>query len=202
MALTNYRDLSIVGTDSRAGFQFEFSCSRCSSTWKSPLKPYRRGRIAALMYSFAFYVRDHGGMSRASSTLSGMGAEKAKASALAEAQELAEERFAVCPSCHKTVCESCWDSGAGRCEDCLNPSGRGGRRAESSRDDGGGESRVAGGGGATVAQRCPNCGAEHMGGRFCAECGFDLAATHKGCPNCGATCPRSARFCTDCGHGF
>jgi predicted amidophosphoribosyltransferase len=40
------------------------------------------------------------------------------------------------------------------------------------------------------------------GGRFCAECGFDMASTHKSCPGCGTMCARAARFCPDCGHGF
>ena len=49
---------------------------------------------------------------------------------------------------------------------------------------------------------CPNCQTASQGGRFCHECGFDMASTHKSCPGCGATMPRQARFCTDCGHGF
>jgi membrane protease subunit (stomatin/prohibitin family) len=49
---------------------------------------------------------------------------------------------------------------------------------------------------------CPNCRSAHGGGRFCAECGFDLASTHKSCPDCGAMATRQARYCNDCGHGF
>jgi hypothetical protein len=49
---------------------------------------------------------------------------------------------------------------------------------------------------------CPNCQTPSQGGRFCHECGFDMASTHKSCPACGATMMRQARFCTDCGHGF
>ena len=49
---------------------------------------------------------------------------------------------------------------------------------------------------------CPNCQTPSQGGRFCHECGFDMASTHKSCPGCGSVMPRAARFCTDCGHGF
>ena len=53
---------------------------------------------------------------------------------------------------------------------------------------------------ATLA--CPNCQTPSQGGRFCHECGFDMASTHKSCPACGVTMMRQARFCTDCGHAF
>lgn len=198
MTLSNYRDISSSSSGSRNGFQFEFSCARCSTTWRSPFKPYRRGQIAALIYKVAFYFGDRGSMSRASSSVAGMGMDKARAGALEEAQELAEERFATCPSCHREVCENCWNASSNRCEDC----GRGGGRDAEPRSGARGGHDPSGGS-APVAQRCPNCSAEHVGGgRFCAECGFDMAATHKACPNCGVTCSRAARFCTDCGHGF
>ena len=195
MTLSNYRDISSSGSNSRNGFQFEFSCARCSTTWRSPFKPYRRGQLADLIYRVAFYLGDRGSMSRASSGVAGMGADKARAGALAEALELAEERFATCPGCHRQVCETCWNGSLNQCEDCVR-GGKDGDRADPRSD------RDVSSGGAPVALRCANCGAEHTGGRFCAECGFDMAATHKACPNCGVTCSRAARFCTDCGHGF
>jgi membrane protease subunit (stomatin/prohibitin family) len=49
---------------------------------------------------------------------------------------------------------------------------------------------------------CPNCRTPSSGGRFCGECGFDMASTHKSCPGCGTMVLRQARFCTDCGHSF
>jgi hypothetical protein len=57
-------------------------------------------------------------------------------------------------------------------------------------------------GASASAMACPNCQTPSQGGRFCHECGFDMASTHKSCPSCGVTMPRQARFCTDCGHGF
>lgn len=193
MTLDNYRDISKTGTDIHAGFQFEFRCASCSKTWKSQLKPYRRGQIAGLIYKFAFFLGDRGSFGRASSGIANAGEAGAKQGALQEALALAEQRYAVCPSCNHAVCENCWNPGAGRCADCLKEDGRAATRG----------GQVSGGGGAAAgALRCPNCSAEQTGGRFCPECGFDMASTHKSCPGCGVMCARSARFCTDCGHGF
>ena len=193
MTLSNYTDVSRAGSDLRSGFQFEFRCQRCSETWKSPLKPYRRGQFAGLIYRFAYYLGDRGSFSRVSTTVADAGSARAKESALQEALAVAEQRYTVCPSCERAVCERCWDSGSGRCEDCSGQ--------QNGRAAGGGSS--AGAAAATGSSiRCPNCGNTQGGGRFCPECGFDMASTHKSCPGCGTMCLRSARFCADCGHGF
>lgn len=201
MTLNNYRDISRLGTDIGAGFQFEFRCSSCNSTWKSPLQPYRRGQLAGLVHKFAYFLGDRGSMGRLSSGVATSGEGRAKEKALQDAIELAEERYAMCPSCDKAVCEDCWNPGAQCCEECLKrgaPGGRGHHHHHRESPQAG-----AGGAAAAVSLRCPNCSAEQVdGGRFCSDCGFDMAATHKSCPTCGATCPRPARFCTDCGHGF
>lgn len=190
MSFTNYKDISKGGTDVGAGFQFEFNCGNCSHTWKSPFKPYRKGQIAGLIYKFAYFLGDRGNMSRASSAVAGVGSKKARDSALQDALELAEERYAECPDCKKTVCDDCWNTSAQSCERCTS---KGGRTASG-----------AGGGAAGDASgvSCSNCGSAVGGGRFCAECGFDMASTHKSCPGCGTLNARAARFCPDCGHGF
>lgn len=194
MSLNNYRDIS-----RDAGFQFEFRCGQCSRTWKSTFKPYRRGQLSALIYRFSYYLGDRGGMSRASNLLAQTGSDKAKKSAIEAAQEEAAQHYAECPGCNKVVCEQCWDADAQRCTDCL---GGGGSRGGGSRsEDRGGGGRSSGEEGA-AGLRCPNCSTAIDGGRFCPECGFDMASTHKSCPSCGALCSRSTRFCTDCGHGF
>lgn len=186
MTLTNYREVGREA-DNGAGFQFEFSCARCSHTWKSPFKPYRKGQFADLLYKFAYFFGDRGSVSRASTGLAKVGEKGAMEAALEEALVEAEQRYAVCPGCDKTVCDNCWDARSKRCEDCARTGG-----PSAARSDGG----RAGG------ASCPNCKSPLDGGRFCAECGFDMASTHKSCPGCGALCARAARFCTDCGHGF
>lgn len=201
MALTNYRELSKSGSDTQAGFQFEFHCGNCTRTWKSPFKPYRKGQLAGLIYKFAYFLGDRGGMSRTSSSIADVGAERARSSALQDALELAEERYAECTECRRTVCEDCWNMGAQRCVRCNGEGGGSRARAgDTSSGGSGGASRSGAVGGDSL--KCPNCSATSDGGRFCSECGFDMASTHKSCPGCGTLCSRSARFCTDCGHAF
>lgn len=189
MSLTNYRDISRAGSDVDAGFQFEFYCGHCTRTWKSAFKPYRRGQLSGLIYKFAYFFDKHGGMSRASNAVSESGSKGAREAALEEAAQLASQRYVECPECEKAVCEECWNPSAQRCEGCIAQGARS-RRGEAA------SSTSAAGG------SCPNCRASMSGGRFCAECGFDMASTHKSCPGCGVMCVRAARFCTDCGHAF
>lgn len=195
MSLTNYQDVSKAGSDVNAGFQFEFYCGNCSRRWKSAYKPYRRGQLSGLIYKFAYFFDNHGSMSRASDAVAGAGAKRAREAALQEAIGLAEQRYNECPSCKKTVCEDCWNPRTQRCESCEGK----GEQPSGGRDS---PAASSGGGNAGAGLACPNCRAAFGGGRFCAECGFDMASTHKSCPGCGAMCTRAARFCPDCGHGF
>lgn len=192
MSLTNYRDVGKSGSSMEAGFQFEFHCGNCSRTWKSPFEPYRRGQFAGLIYRFAYFLGDRGSMFRASNAVADAGAKKAREAALQNALESASERYAECPACRKTVCEDCWDARAKLCEACS------GKGARATSVDSGATAAATSPAGLT----CPNCSAAIGSGRFCPECGFDMASTHKTCPGCGTLCTRSARFCTDCGHGF
>jgi len=52
----------------------------------------------------------------------------------------------------------------------------------------------------TVADPCPNCGADTKGARFCPECGtrIERAAAPAKCPSCGAD-TKGAKFCPECG---
>ena len=192
MTLSNYIDVSRSGAN---GFQFEFRCERCSKVWRSSLKPYRKGQFAGLIYRLAYFLGDRGSLTRASATAASFGESRAKQSALEEALVAAEQRYTVCPSCDRAVCEKCWDGAGGRCEDCS-------RQPNESAAAHGTLASGAARGSTAPAIRCPNCGSGQSGGRFCPECGFDMASTHKSCPGCGTMCARSARFCLDCGHGF
>jgi len=199
-SLTNYREIGKGGTaDTDVGFQFEFTCGNCSRTWKSPFRPYRRGQLAGFVYRFAYFLGDRGSISRVLNLVAGGGQSHARQAALDDALQLADQRYTDCPSCHRAVCEDCWDDRARLCERCRGDSGRGSRSAPAARSayDGSTEPRAE-----RQAAACSNCGAALDGGRFCAECGFDVASTHKSCPTCGTLCARGARFCPDCGHGF
>lgn len=200
MSLTNYRDISKLGSQVGAGFQFEFYCGACSRTWKSPFEAYRRGQFAGLLYKLSYFLGDRGSMFRASNALADAGANRARENALQQAIALAEQRYSVCPSCAKAVDEDCWDVRARLCLQCAGtsaggPADRGGSHASAGARDMA-PARESGG------LACPNCASAIGGGRFCPECGFDMASTHKSCPGCGAMCGRTTRFCAACGHGF
>ena len=191
MSLSNYQDVSQAGASLNAGFQFEFHCGNCGRRWRSPFKSYRRGRFFGLFYEYGYYVPGYNRIVELLGFTSHSGEKRAKDAALQDAMLVAEQRYHDCPGCKKTVCEDCWDARAQRCESCRGK----GEQGSSSRD-----STAVSSAGAGLA--CPNCQAPFGGGRFCAECGFDRASTHKSCPSCGVMCARAARFCTDCGHGF
>lgn len=190
MALDNYRDLSISGSDVSSGFQFEFYCSSCNSKWKSPFKPYRMGQITGLLRRFAFLFSGGADAGRVSVNFSDMGSRGAYDSAFREALERAQSMYVECSQCHKGVCHDCFDTRKSLCLKCIRE------------QEGENEQKRAQAEHISPSSECPNCRQPHSGGRFCAECGFDMASTHKSCPGCGALALRSARFCTDCGHSY
>ncbi|MBQ0961312.1 zinc ribbon domain-containing protein [Ideonella sp. 4Y11] len=173
-----------------AGFQFQFDCSHCHKTWRSPFRPYRLGQFSSLLNRFSFFFGPSSMANRAGSGLSDARLDSARAGALSDAMREAETMFTTCPTCHQVVCESCFSREAGCCSKCVGESTR--------RPTAGGDDQPSAGAGVY----CPNCQTPSDGGRFCAECGYDLASTHKSCPACGVMTSRSARFCTDCGHAF
>lgn len=191
MAMTNYRDLSTLSSASGAGFQFEFYCEITGETWRSPFRPYRRGQLNSLVSKLTYWFNDLHAVGRAAEYAADAGSTKAKAAALAEAQEQAAQRFRQCGGCQKWVAHTAWDDNGGHCIECAAKA-RGYGAAGYSES---GESSAN-------AALCPNCQTPSQGGRFCHECGFDMASAFKSCPSCGSTLPRQARFCTDCGHGF
>jgi len=193
MSLQNYRDLSNSGSDFNTGFQFEFSCASCGRKWRSPFKPYRMGQVTGILARFAFLLPSLRTAGRTSGNFADFGSRGAKEQALSEAMTLAERVYQDCPHCRETVCEDCFDSRRSMCNPCVAKEAET-EKVQRRHDEA--EARE------TAAYSCPNCRTPHSGGRFCAECGFDMASTHKTCPACGAMLQRSARFCTDCGHSF
>jgi hypothetical protein len=192
MALENYRDLSTGGTDVNAGFQFEFYCTNCNRKWKSPFKPYRMGQITGFLGRLAFLFSNAAQTGRITGTAADFGSRNAKQQALDEAMQQAGRLFSNCSVCDSGVCEDCLNA-SHVCAGCV-AKGKGGQGGHG----GHGQASAA----QAAGHACPNCGTAGSGGRFCAECGFDMASTHKSCPGCGALAERSARFCGDCGHGF
>jgi hypothetical protein len=195
MELENYRDLSSGGSGLSSGFQFEFYCTNCSSKWKSAFKPYRAGQLASVLSRFSFLFGGSAASTagRAASGFSDYGGRQARDAAFAEASQHARTLYTICSSCKKAVCADCLGASGQICLPCLEKDSRASaevaeQTAARSREQ--------------AAHACPNCGINNSGGRFCAECGFDMASTHKSCPSCGTMALRQARFCTDCGHSF
>ena len=175
-------------SDVSAGFQFEFFCEKCGESSRSAFKPYRKGQITGWLSRFAFMFYDLNKASRATGAFAEAGGGSAKAEALGEAMAVAAPLYERCEGCRKWVGRECWNSSSGSCRDCAAKAGAGANTAAYGNSGGG--------------SACPNCQTASEGGRFCHECGFDMASTHKSCPGCGVTLSRQARFCTDCGHGF
>jgi hypothetical protein len=192
MELENYDDISSYGAS--PGFRFQFYCPSCTKTWKSPFKPYRKGQVAGFFGNLMsnFHIGNRAGV--AARLASDTGLASAKQAALAEALKTAETMYSVCSKCNAAACGDCFNPRRGLCPTCSGAV-----------DNPGGSPQSAAGSAApsaAPAMSCPNCRAAHAGGRFCAECGFDMASTHKSCPDCGAMALRQARYCNDCGHGF
>lgn len=190
MSLSNYRDLSTSNSDLSAGFQFEFFCEICGETQRSAFRPYRKGQITGWLSRFAFLFSDLNKASRATGAFADAGASGAKADALDEARAAMASSYQHCDECHQWAGRECWDSRASTCSACAARAAAGTPVAPGPATPG------------QAGSACPNCQALSQGGRFCHECGFDMASTHKSCPGCGAMQLRQARFCTDCGHGF
>lgn len=193
MGLENYRDLSKTGSDISAGFQFEFYCAHCSRKWKSPFKAHRMGQLSGFLARFSYLFSDMRTSVRATTGAAEVGSRGARDKALAEAQAQAASMFSVCQECKQAACADCFSPNDEMCLPCLEQSRREAHRS--------GE-QAASAAREVARFSCPNCGTGHAGARFCAECGFDMASTHKSCPGCGTMQLRQARFCTDCGHGF
>ena len=120
-------------------------------------------------------------------------ADWTKDKAFQEALLRAESMYTECRKCHHGVCGDCFDSRQDECVDCITKEREGAALADR-------QSHEAAD--AAAALTCPNCQCRSAGGRFCNECGFDMASTHKSCPTCGSMAARAARFCGDCGHNF
>jgi len=190
MALENYRDISVGGSDIGSGFQFEFFCQNCDRRWKSTFKPYRMGQFTGLLNRFAFLFTDMRTAGRATGNFADMGSGGARDKAFQDALQRAETMYTECGGCHKGVCADCFDERQHECVECVSK-----QRQGASGGGGGGQSESA-------SLTCPSCQCATAGGRFCAECGYDMASTFKSCPTCGVMAARNARFCGDCGHGF
>ncbi|GAA1899803.1 hypothetical protein GCM10009716_07010 [Streptomyces sodiiphilus] len=208
----NYRDLSRrQGTE--AGFQFEFSCSRCRDAWRSPFEPYGSGRAAGWLGRGAGMARSLLGgqtghtLSRAADGLAGAGWGKARDEAFGRAVDSAQRHFSRCARCTGQVCGRCWDADQGLCLKCapdtaaevLAAKRRGLNREAAKQAQQAGEAQGARYDVDTARQLvCPQCSTETGGGAFCHGCGHRLAQ-QDACASCHTDLPAGAAFCPGCG---
>ncbi len=202
----NYNDLS-----NSDGYQFEFRCERCGNGYRSAFQRDSRqagqnllrgvgnlfGGALSNLTSAADQILDRGTNSA--------GKDKALRAAVAEISP----NFHQCRGCGDWVCDDvCWNTEIGQCARCspvvseelarLQAEGRSIQLREklASTDI------VAGIAVGQQAQpRCPSCGAQTNGGKFCGECGSRLVQD-KTCDSCSAVNRFEAKFCAECGVAF
>ncbi|GAA2129507.1 hypothetical protein GCM10009760_00770 [Kitasatospora kazusensis] len=208
----NYRDMcEQYGTG--AGFQFEFHCSRCSDTWRSPFEVFSAGRAASWVnkgVSAAWSMLSGNGgstITNAADGLAGAAWGKSRDTAFERAIENAQGHFDRCARCTSYVCGKCWNAGLGLCFSCAPDTAA---EAEAARrrgvNDMVGERAYAAGqqtgqGYDVSAPRqlvCPQCNHETHGAAFCGSCGFKLASP-SACGSCQADVPEGSAFCPSCG---
>lgn len=203
----NYRDLSnSTGVD--AGFQFEFSCERCSDRWRTHFKPYRSAQASGWLQKGASMFG--GLLGNAGSVIDSMaqaGWHSARDEAFTEAVAAGKMHFNRCGNCHDYVCNQCFDNANGLCFNCApnmkvkitQARAQGEVSAASEKANAEGQTR---GGRLDVTQNmqlvCTQCRAETHGAKFCPECGH-RTAQQVACRACSTTLQPGTKFCTECG---
>ena len=199
----NIRDLS-----NNDGYQFEFRCERCGNGYRSAFQRDLRSTGQSIARGIGSLL---GGRASQLSYAAGQFLDRgtnsvAKDRAMRQSVEEIAHRFHQCRGCGQWVCgDVCWNDAVGQCARCSPDSTEelAQLQAEARRmqvrerlttTDLVGNVDL----GAQAVPRCPGCGAQTNGGKFCQECGHALAA-ERTCAECSATNPASAKFCSECG---
>jgi membrane protease subunit (stomatin/prohibitin family) len=203
---SNYSDLS---TDK--GFQFEFSCDRCSSGFRTRFRPWAVGSASSALEAASSLFG--GVFSRAADVgehVRSAAWEKAHDEAFSAAAAEIRPSFVQCPRCSAWVCrKSCWNEKRGLCKECAPDLGVEMSAAQASRsvEEVWAHAKMAeedkklaeGNWRETIVASCPKCGApQETNAKFCPECGAKLKSADK-CSKCGAALTPSAKFCPECG---
>lgn len=203
----NYNDLS-----NDHGFQFEFTCDRCGSGFRTSFKPSVTGTISSILDTAGGFLgglfnpaADVGERIRSASW------QQARDKALKDAIEEIKPEFIQCPRCNSWVCRtSCWNTKKGLCKECAPDLGVEMSAAQASRSV---EEVWAHASMAeedkhlseenwrdTIRATCPNCEAPlQTNAKFCPNCGTNLKqAGH--CSQCGVKVSPGTKFCPECGN--
>ncbi|MEN6572388.1 MAG: zinc ribbon domain-containing protein [Anaerolineaceae bacterium] len=204
--VSNYDDLS---TD--RGFQFEFSCNRCGSGYRTEFKPSMTGTIAGVMDSASsIFGGIFGTAANIGEQVRSAGWQKARDDAFREAVNQIRPEFIQCPRCMNWVCrEKCWNTKKGLCKECAPDLGVEMAAAQASRsveeiwahaamaeEDKklGAENWREG-----IIATCPKCETPlGTNAKFCPNCGEPLKQKSH-CSQCGAKLQPNAKFCAECG---
>lgn len=203
----NYRDLS-----TNRGFQFEFTCDRCGTGYRTPFKASVVGTVSGVldaagsMFGGLFgRAADLGERVRSASW------QQARDEAFAEAVRDIKPEFIQCPRCSSWVCrQSCWNGKRGLCKDCAPDLGVEMSAAQASRSV---EEIWAHAAMAeedkkldtkqwreVIRASCPECEAPLAeNAKFCPECGAKLKVSQH-CSECGTKIKPGAKFCPECGN--
>ena len=206
----NYQDHS-----TREGYQFEFFCERCGNGYSSSFKHSVTGFGGRLARMGGAVLG--GGVGDKLDQLgwaSEMGRDGMRGSTrdkqLAEAVAEVQQYFVQCHACGQWSCrEICFNHERGLCVGCAPKLDQEITRMQAAAQIEQLQTKIQGQDWTrdinvtdTATALCPSCGQETGGGKFCAGCGFALAAapaaTKKFCANCG-TQLSGAKFCAECG---
>jgi len=202
----NYSDQS-----TEKGFQFEFTCDRCSNGFRTRFRPWAIGSASSALDAASNLFG--GVFSRAADVgeqVRSAAWEKAHDEAFKAAAEEMRPSFGQCLRCSSWVCrKSCWNEKRGLCKECAPDLGVEMSAAQASRsveevwahakmteED---KKLSEGNWRETIVASCPKCGApQETNAKFCPECGEKLKAGGQ-CAQCGAKLTAKAKFCPDCG---
>lgn len=203
---SNYSDLS-----TNQGFQFEFTCDRCGTGYRTEFKTWKTGTISSALDTASSLF---GGVFGAAAEVG----EKVRLAAWQKAHDEAFEaaiteikpHFRQCPRCSSWVCaKSCWNQKRGLCKGCAPDLGVEMSAAQASRSVEEVWSHAAMASEdkklaqenwrETIVASCPQCGEPlAVNAKFCPNCGHKLKSSDQ-CPKCGAKIQPNAKFCAECG---
>jgi len=198
----NYEDLS-----TETGYQFRFKCERCGNGYQSSFQTSKAGVMGSMLRGASHLLGGiFGRVAAGSEDLRRMVAGPAHDGALRAAVQEIRPLFHQCSRCGQWVCgKICWNPGRDLCKQCAPDLGEeiASRQAavaaeqaeERIRTEDQTEGRELSRG---SKAKCPKCGEAVKGGKFCENCGADLAPRRK-CPGCGAQAEGQAKFCPQCG---
>jgi len=209
---------NFADNSTEAGFQFTFYCDLCREGYKTKFvesKTYKkagvlRGLGRAISIGTSLLGKSGTGwtIERGADILTeryrGMSPEwhKEHEAAFELAQNEAKQHFHRCPKCKKWVCENDWNEQEGLCVNDaprVNVEVAAAKAQKAAQDilEKAATTQIFTGEIESKQTLCPQCGKPAGEGKFCNNCGANLALVN--CPRCGAASRPGTRFCGECG---